>query len=192
MRKQLISDRELVNDYINGDENSLRILINRHQAKLFSYILFLVKNRALAEDIFQDSFVKIVNTLKSGKYHEEGKFYQWIVRISRNLVIDHFRKSKKMTFVTDSEGNSLVEDLKIYEENREEEIVKDETIRKLKIMIHKLPTEQKEVLILRHYANLSFKDISDLTGVSINTSLGRMRYALINLRRIIEKNNIDI
>lgn len=192
MRKQIISDEDLIKNYLNGNEDCLRMLINRHQAKLFSYILFLVKNRLLAEDIFQDVFVKIINTLKSGKYKEEGKFYQWVVRISRNLVIDHFRKTNKMPTVTDSEGNDVIGNLRLIEENREDEIVREETTDLLKRLIHKLPKEQKEVLVLRHYANLSFKEIADVTDVSINTSLGRMRYALINLRKMMEKHNIAI
>ncbi|MBT3301695.1 MAG: sigma-70 family RNA polymerase sigma factor [Bacteroidetes bacterium] len=192
MRKAIISDEMLIQNYLNGDENCLRQIINRHQSKLFSYILFLIKDRALAEDVFQDTFVKVINTLKSGKYKEEGKFYQWVVRIARNLVIDHFRKVKKMPLITDSSGNDLMASLKIVQYNREDEIIHDETISVLKKLIQSLPKEQKEVLILRHYADLSFKEISDLTNVSINTSLGRMRYALLNLRKMLVKHNINI
>jgi RNA polymerase sigma factor (sigma-70 family) len=192
MRKPIITDEQLIKKYQEGNEDCLRMLINRHQAKVFSYILFLVKDRVLAEDVFQDVFVKIINTLKEKKYKEEGKFYQWTMRIARNLIIDHYRRSSKMPMVTDSEGNDLMASLRFVDENKEDQIVKEETTDVLKRLIHKLPKEQKEVLILRHYANLSFKEISDLTHVSINTSLGRMRYALMNLRKMMEKNNITI
>jgi len=188
----LIQDEELVKGYLQGDEECLRLLIKRYQRKLFSYILFMVKDRALAEDIFQDTFYKVISTLKGGKYHEEGKFYPWVVRISRNLVIDHFRKIKKMTVVTDSDGNDLLGKIKIAERNREDEITEQENHYMLKKLINSLPPEQKEVLILRHYADLSFKEIADLTHVSINTSLGRMRYALINMRKMIMKYNLSV
>ena len=192
MRQPIISDEQLVSNYLEGNEESLRIIIHRHQSKLFTYIYFLVRDRYLAEDIFQDTFVKIINTLKEGKYKEEGKFYQWVVRIARNLVIDHFRRNNKMPIVTDSEGNDILSSLKIIDNNRQDEIIQEETKETLKRLIHKLPKEQKEVLILRHYANLSFKEISDLTEVSINTSLGRMRYALMNLKKLIIKSRIAL
>jgi RNA polymerase sigma factor (sigma-70 family) len=192
MRKAIISDEKLIRNYLDGEEKCLRMLISRHQTKLFTYILFLTKDRSLAEDIFQDTFVKVINTLKSGKYKEEGKFYQWVVRISRNLVIDHYRKTSKLPLITDSNGYDLMASLKIVQDNREEEIVHDETIDLLKKLIQSLPKEQKEVLILRHYANLSFREIADLTNVSINTSLGRMRYALMNMRKLMEKHKITI
>ena len=190
MTNPIISDEELVRKYLEGNEDCLRMIINRHQTKLFTYIYFLVRDKYLAEDIFQDTFVKVINTLKSHKYQEEGKFYQWVVRIARNLVIDHFRKTKKMPVITDSAGKDLLSHLKIPLSNREDDIVEEETTDQLKRLIHKLHREQKEVLILRHYANLSFKEISALTNVSINTSLGRMRYALMNLRKLMMKYNI--
>jgi len=192
MRKPIISDEDLVKQYRQGDENSLRMLINRHQSKLFSYLLFLVKDRPLAEDIFQDAFVKIIKTLKKGKYTEEGKFYQWIVRIARNLVIDYYRKNNKMPTVGDSEEYDMMGNLPLFEENREQGIIREETEEKVRLLIYNLPHEQKEVLILRHYANLSFKEIAAITNVSINTSLGRMRYALLNLRKMIEEKKVVI
>lgn len=192
MRQPLISDEQLVRNYLDGNEDSLRIIIHRHQSRLFTYIYYLVKDRYLAEDIFQDTFVKIINTLKEGKYKEEGKFYQWVVRIARNLVIDHFRRNTKMPVITDSAGNDILAGLKIFDDNRQDEIVREETKDTLKRLVHKLPREQKEVLVLRHYANLSFKEIADLTNVSINTSLGRMRYALLNLKKMIAKNHIPL
>jgi RNA polymerase sigma factor (sigma-70 family) len=192
MRKPIIEDEELLKKYLEGNEDCLRMIINRHQSKLYTYIKILVKDRYLAEDIFQDTFVKVINTLKSGKYSEEGKFYQWVVRIARNLVIDHFRKTNKLPVVTDSAGKDLLSSLKIVQENRQDEIIHAETDDQLKRLIHKLPKEQKEVLILRHYANLSFKEIADVTNVSINTSLGRMRYALINLKKLMIKYQIAL
>jgi len=190
MRQPIISDEQLVKNYLSGNEECLRIIIHRHQSKLFTYIFYLVKDRYLAEDIFQDTFVKIVNTLKEGKYKEEGKFYQWVVRIARNLVIDHFRRNTRMPIITDSAGNDLISSLKIIDENREDQIVREETKDTLKKLIARLPKEQKEVLILRHYANMSFKEIANITNVSINTSLGRMRYALLNLKKLIIKSRI--
>jgi RNA polymerase sigma factor (sigma-70 family) len=192
MRKQIISDEKLIKQYVAGNEACLKMIIKRHQSKLFSYILFTVKDRALAEDLFQDTFMKIINTLKSGKYKEEGKFYQWAVRIARNLIIDHFRKASKMPLITDSEGNDLFASLHFTNDNREEEMMREQTKECLKRLILELPEEQKEVLILRHYANISFKEIAELTDVSINTALGRMRYALLNMRKLLEKHNITI
>jgi len=190
MRQQIMSDQELVKVYLSGNENALQVLINRHQEKMFTAIYMLVRNREMAEDILQDAFVKIITTLKSGKYNEEGKFIQWAMRISRNLVIDHFRKNKKMPMVTDSEGNDVFGYINIPSPNQEDMMVKSEKEQKIRRLIEELPTEQREVLVLRHYAELSFKEISDLTNVSINTALGRMRYALNNLRKLIEKHNI--
>lgn len=192
MRQPLISDEQLVRNYLEGNEDCLRVIIRRHQSRLFTYIYYLVKDRYLAEDIFQDTFVKIINTLKEGKYKEEGKFYQWVVRIARNLVIDHFRRNSKMPVITDSAGNDILAGLKIFDENRQDQIIHEETRDTLKRLVHKLPKEQKEVLILRHYANLSFKEIAELTDVSINTSLGRMRYALMNLKKLIVKSRIAL
>jgi RNA polymerase sigma-70 factor (ECF subfamily) len=168
------------------------MLINRHKSKIFTSIYFLVKDRALAEDIFQDTFLKIINTLKKGQYQEEGKFLQWAMRIARNLVIDYYRKVAKLPIVTDTEGNDLFSYMVIAEENREDEIIREQSHERVRQLIQQLPEEQREVLILRHYANLSFKEISDLTGVSINTALGRMRYALGNMRKLIARYQISL
>lgn len=192
MRKPIISDEDLIIQYVSGDESSLRILINRHQQKLFSFIYLLVKDKALAEDVFQDTFVKVINTLKRGQYAEQGKFLPWVMRISRNLVIDHYRKVQKMPAVTDPDGFDIFTVIKIAEENREDQMMKEQTHDQLRKLIQQLPEEQKEVLILRHYADLSFKEIADLTDVSINTALGRMRYALTNLRKLIEKHQVSL
>lgn len=192
MRKPYYSDEDLIIRYLQGDENSLILLIKRYQKRLFTYILYLVKDRSTAEDIFQDVFLKVIIQLKMKKYIEEGKFYQWLVRITRNLVIDHYRQSGKNPVITDSAGNDILTYVRIHDTNRQDEIITDEIQQTLKKMINLLPHEQREVLILRHYANMSFKDISELTQVSINTSLGRMRYALINLRKMMEKYNIQL
>jgi len=192
MRKSILSDEQLVKLYINGDEDSLRIIINRYQSRLFTYIYYLVKDKSIAEDIFQDAFLKVITTIKNGRYNEEGKFFQWVVRISRNLVIDHFRRNTKNPVVTDTAGNEILSYLRIPETNREDEIIENEVQIILKKLINHLPHEQREVLILRHYANLSFKEISELTKVSINTSLGRMRYALINLRKLMELYKVEL
>jgi len=192
MRKPIVSDEELIAQYLNGNEMCLKMLINRHKSKIFTSIYLLVKDRALAEDIFQDAFVKVINTLRKGSYQEEGKFLQWVIRIARNLVIDHFRKLSKLPTISDTEGNDIFSYISIADENREDEIIREQSHDRVRQLIQQLPEEQKEVLILRHYANLSFKEIADLTGVSINTALGRMRYALTNMRKLILKHQISL
>ena len=192
MRKPIISDEDLISQYLLGNEMCLKMLINRHKSKIFTSIYLLVKDRALAEDIFQDAFVKVINTLRRGSYQEEGKFLQWVIRIARNLVIDHFRKMSKLPTISDSEGNDVFSSISIADENREDEIMREQSHDRVRQLIQQLPEEQKEVLILRHYANLSFKEIADLTGVSINTALGRMRYALTNMRKLILKHQISL
>ncbi len=191
MRKEVISDQDLIDQYLNGNEDCLRMLINRHKSQIYTTIYFLVKDEYLTEDIFQETFVKVINTLKKGKYQEQGKFLPWVMRIARNLVIDHHRKSNKMPVITDDEGKDILENLDIKEdENREEEIIRDQTEVQVRNLIQQLPEKQKEVLVYRHYAGLSFKEIANLTNVSINTALGRMRYALNNLKRYMEKHQI--
>lgn len=183
-------DQELVRNYINGQEEALSVLVTRHQQKVYSYIRMLVKDSTLAEDIFQDVFVKVIHTLKSGNYNEEGKFLPWIMRIAHNLTIDHFRKSKRMQMVQPKEDADVFRTLKIDELNMEDQLVKKQILKDVKRLIKELPAEQQEVLILRHYADMSFQEIADFTNVSINTALGRMRYALINLRKIIKEKEI--
>ncbi len=179
------SDQDLVHQYIHGHEPSLEELLRRHKSKVYTSIFLLVKDSYLAEDIFQDTFIKVINTLKAGKYNEEGKFLPWVIRIAHNLVIDHFRKEKRTPVVTTVEGFDIFEVLKFYDESTEDRIIREQTHSDQRELIHLLPSEQKEVLIMRHYGELSFKEISDLTGVSINTALGRMRYALNNLRKMM-------
>jgi RNA polymerase sigma factor (sigma-70 family) len=184
------SDQELIRLFISGNHNALETLINRHQRKLFSYILLIVKDKHLAEDIFQDTFIKIINTLRAGAYNEEGKFLPWAMRIAHNLIIDFFRKSKRMPFRENSEEYDLFDTLKVYDETIEDKLIIAQIHDDVKKLIEHLPEEQKEVLKMRHYEEMSFKEIAQQTDVSINTALGRMRYALINLRKLIDEHNI--
>ncbi len=179
------SDQDLVHLYISGSEAGLAELIRRYQAKIYTSIYLLVKDEYLAEDIFQDTFIKVINTLKAGKYNEEGKFLPWVARIAHNLVIDHFRREKRTPVVNNGETFDIFNVLGQYDESTEDRIIREQTYTDLKKLIHLLPSEQKEVLIMRHYGDLSFKQIADITDVSINTALGRMRYALNNLRRMM-------
>lgn len=190
MNDRLISDQELVRQYIEGDHSSLEALIKKHQSKIFSYIMLIVKDRHLAEDIFQDTFIKVINTLKAGSYNEEGKFLPWVMRIAHNLVIDFFRKSKRMPMVENSEDYDIFETLRIFEHTIEDKLVIEQIHQDVKNLIEYLPDEQKLVLKMRHYSDMSFKEIAEQTNVSINTALGRMRYALINLRKLVDEKSI--
>tara|TARA_B110000003_G_scaffold150939_1_gene151761 strand:+ start:25979 stop:26575 length:597 start_codon:yes stop_codon:yes gene_type:complete len=189
------SDQDLVQLFLKGHSSSLDELLQRHKSKVYSFILSKVKNQALAEDIFQDAFFKVITSLKKGKYNEEGKFLPWVMRISHNLVIDHFRKQKRIPIVGKSK---MFEDFDIFdvidnkESTKEQDLIVDEQTQLLKNLIQTLPNNQREVLIMRHYEDLSFKEIAEKTGVSINTALGRMRYALINVRKQMEENNLDL
>ena len=187
-----IKDRALIKQYIQGNEACLEMLINKHKNKVFTTILLIVNDTCIAEDLFQETFIKVIKTFKSGKYNEEGKFLPWVVRIARNLAIDHFRKSKRMPTITSQDGEDIFRTIEISESNREESFIRnqrDDTVRQI---INMLPAEQKEVLVLRHYGDMSFKEIAELTGVSINTALGRMRYALNNMRKIISEKSITL
>ena len=186
------SDQDLVHLYLTGNESGLAELIRRHKSKIYTSIYLLVKDSYLAEDIFQDTFIKVINTLKAGKYNEEGKFLPWVIRIAHNLVIDHFRKDKRSPVMANVEGFDIFDVLKSHDESMEERMVREQTYKDLKAMIHLLPAEQKEVLIMRHYGDLSFKEIADITEVSINTALGRMRYALNNLRKMMESKEMSL
>lgn len=196
-QKQLIDDQELVINYINGDEAALATLIQRHKRRIFSYIMLTVKDRALAEDIFQDAFFKIIITLKKGSYNEEGKFLPWVLRITHNLIIDTFRRNKRMPTISggvndDGEEFDIFSVLNLEDKNVEEDIIKGQVRKDVRKLIDQLPLEQKEVLMMRHYYDMSFKEISEQTNVSINTALGRMRYALINLRKLIDEKEVVI
>ncbi len=185
-----LSDKELVDSYIAGKESALEVLINRHKSKIFSTIMFMVNDRDLAEDLFQDTFIKVINTLKAGRYNDEGKFFPWVQRISHNLVIDHFRKEKKMRTISPNEDFDIFKVLKLSDENVQDFMVREQIEEDVRKLVTYLPEEQREVVEMRMYKDLSFKEISELTGVSINTALGRMRYALINLRKLIEKHQV--
>jgi RNA polymerase sigma-70 factor (ECF subfamily) len=190
MKKIALSDNELISLYVNGDESALKTLIQRHEKRVFSYILLSVKNRELAEDIFQDTFIKVINTLRSGNYHEEGKFVQWVMRIANNLKIDYFRKMQRMP-AFETNGEFDIFDI-IYgsEPSVEQKMITEQLYAEISEMVKLLPPEQREVLEMRIYQDISFKDIAEMTDVSINTALGRMRYALINLRKILREKNV--
>ena len=192
MKIHLESDQDLIHQYILGEESCLEELIRRYKSKVYTSIYLLVKDTYLAEDIFQDTFIKVIATLKAGKYNEEGKFLPWVMRIAHNLVIDYFRREKRTPVVTNVDGFDIFEVLHFNEESMEDKMVREQTHKDLKGLIHLLPSEQKEVLIMRHYGELSFKEIADITGVSINTALGRMRYALNNLRKMITSQELSL
>lgn len=185
-----INDSILVKNYIAGDEKALEILINRHNQRITSFIYSKVMDRDVAEDIFQDTFIKVIKTLKRGSYSEEGKFLPWVMRIAHNLIIDHFRKNKRMPKFEGSDDFNIFSVIKDEKLNVEKQLIKDQIESDLTLLIEELPEDQKEVLIMRIYKDMSFKEISENTGVSINTALGRMRYALINLRKIVDRKNI--
>ena len=190
MERNLTSDAYLVRAYIDGNENALCQLITRHKEKVFSFIYSKVYDRDVAEDIFQDTFIKVIRTLKRGAYNEEGKFLPWVMRISHNLVIDYFRKNNRMPKFENNGDFNIFSVLSDESLNAEKRIIKDQVADDVKRLIEELPEDQKNVLIMRMYKDMSFKEISEQTGVSINTALGRMRYALINLRKVIDKHNI--
>jgi len=185
-----IDDSVLVKNYINGEEKALEILINRHNQRISSFIYSKVLDRDITEDIFQDTFIKVIKTLRKGSYSEKGKFLPWVIRIAHNLVIDHFRKYKRMPMFEGNDDFNIFSVIGDDQLNIERQIIKDQIDCDLNLLIEELPEDQKEVLMMRIYRDMSFKEISENTGVSINTALGRMRYALINLRKVIEKNNI--
>jgi len=185
-----IPDALLVKNYIAGDENALALLIKRHQSKIYGFIYSKMSDRDVADDIFQDTFIKVIKTLKSNSYNEEGKFLPWVMRISHNLIVDHYRKNKKMPMLRETEEFSIFTILADSSLNVEGKMITDVIEKDLQKIVEELPADQKEVLMMRIYQDLSFNEIAEQTGVSINTALGRMRYALLNLRKVIEKNNI--
>lgn len=197
MSMQLLNDNELVKLYMSGNEESLSVLVQRHKRRIFSYIYMITRSKVLTEDIFQETFFKVIQTLKKEQYNEEGKFLPWILRIAKNLIIDHFRKVKKMPSIS-SVINDEGEETSIFDiipDNTEspKETVESRVLKKqIRSIVNDLPKDQKEVVILRTYYDMSFKDIAEITNVSINTSLGRMRYALINLKKLLEERNVEI
>lgn len=190
MKQNLIEDATLVSNYIKGDENALSILVKRHKQKIYSFIYSKVYDRDITEDVFQDTFIKVIKTLKRGKYNEEGKFLPWVMRIAHNLVIDHFRRNSRMPKFDNTGEFSIFSVLSDSSLNAEKSIIKTQVESDVRRIIEELPEDQKQVLLMRMYQDMSFKEISERTGVSINTALGRMRYALINLRKVIDQNNI--
>lgn len=192
MKAQTLSDKELIANYKAGNEASLQQLILRYKRKVFTYIFLIVKEKHLAEDIFQDTFIKVINTLKVGSYKEEGKFLPWVNRIAHNLIIDHFRKSKRLPLAENSDDSDAYDNFRVYDDCVESKMITQQVHQDVKKLIDYLPDEQKEVLKMRHYSEMSFKEIAEQTNVSINTALGRMRYALINLRKLIKENNVTI
>ena len=185
-----IPDALLVKNYVTGDENALAILIKRHQSKIYGFIYSKISDRDVSDDIFQDTFIKVIKTLKSNAYNEEGKFLPWVMRIAHNLIVDHFRRNKKMPMFRETEEFSIFSIMSDNAPNIESKIITAQVESDLQKLIDELPSDQKEVLVMRMYQDMSFKEISELTGVSINTALGRMRYALMNLRKVIDKNQI--
>jgi len=188
-----ISDYELIMRFVKGEQSCFEQLIHRHKTKVFAYISLYIRDQALAEDIFQDTFLKVMQSVKTGKYADNGKFLSWVMRIAHNLIIDHFRRVKQMNTVSnDNYESDIFNSKRFAEDNVEDNMIKRQIQKDIRKMISMLPDDQREVVILRHYSGLSFKEIADLTGVSINTALGRMRYALINLRRTMEEKKITL
>jgi RNA polymerase sigma factor (sigma-70 family) len=190
---KLISDYELILKFIKGEQSCFDKLIHRHKNKVFAYISLYIRDQALAEDLFQDTFMKVIQSVRAGKYQDNGKFISWVMRIAHNLVIDHFRRVKQMNTVSNDDYESdLFNSRKFAESTIEDDMIKKQIQKDVRKMISLLPDDQREVVILRHYAGLSFKEIADITDVSINTALGRMRYALINMRKLMEEKKISL
>jgi RNA polymerase sigma factor (sigma-70 family) len=192
MRNAELQDQELVSLYIQGNESCLEDLITRHKKRVFSYIMMIVRDRHLAEDVFQDTFIKVIQTLKRGTYNDEGKFLPWVLRIAHNLIIDHFRRVKRMPVVNGGNDFDIFSILTLSQVNAEDKLTKRQIRSDVRKAIENLPIEQREVLIMRYYIDMSFKEIADTTNCSINTALGRMRYALINLKKMLEKQDIAL
>lgn len=190
MKTQIISDQQLISRYLAGEESALEKLVRRHKNRVFAYILMIVKDKELAEDLFQDTFIKVINTIRSGQYKEEGKFIQWVMRIAHNLIIDYFRKAKRIPVIENRDEYDIFDKVRLPVESVEEMMITEQIHKDVKRLIEYLPKEQKEVLVMRHYGDMSFKDIAEVTNVSINTALGRMRYALINLRKLVKEKEV--
>lgn len=186
------SDTQLIRAFQEGNANALEILINRYKDKIFSSILFLVKDKYLAEDLFQDVFIKIIDTLRNNRYSEEGKFLPWALRISHNLCVDHFRKVKRSPAIKTSDDRDIFEVINVVEDSPETKMMQNQSHDRVRKMLDMLPEEQREVIVLRHFADMSFKDIAQITDCSINTALGRMRYGLINLRKVMLEKQIAL
>lgn len=190
MLSKVLNDQELVHSYLQGNEKAFELLLSRHKRKVWSHIYLLVRDRELTEDLFQEAFIKVVHTLKSGKYNEEGKFLPWVMRIAHNLVIDHFRRSKKMPMVRSNDDHDVFATVAQPGKNVEQTLVNVQIEADVRKLIDHLPSEQREVVLMRTYLGMSFKEIAEHTEVSINTALGRMRYALINMRKMIKESEM--
>lgn len=190
MTESQCSDQMLINAFVDGNKKCIEALIKRYKNQVYSYILLNVKDRQVADDIFQDTFIKVVVSLRSRSYNDEGKFLPWVIRIAHNLVIDHFRRKKLNVTSKDEEEYDVLNSSKLSEDTIEDKIIDEQIYSDVRKLVEYLPEEQKEVILLRHYGDLSFKEIADMTNVSINTALGRMRYAVLNLRRMVEEKNI--
>lgn len=185
-----LNDKDLIQSYLEGNDKAFEILLNRHKDKIYTSIYLFVKDTAQAEDLFQEVFIKIIKTIRQGKYNHEGKFQQWAMRIAYNMCVDHFRKAKRRSVIHPTDEFNIFEVIENSDPSREQTMIQDQTHGRVRQLVDMLPPEQREVVLLRHYADMSFKEISQLTRVSINTALGRMRYALINIRKMVEDNNI--
>jgi RNA polymerase sigma factor (sigma-70 family) len=190
MNNQLVSDQELIDLYLSGSHSSIEILIRRYKRKVFTYIYLNVKDRHLAEDLFQDTFIKVINTLRSGNYNDEGKFLPWVMRIAHNLIIDHYRKSNRIPVIDNDDEYDIFNTIRIYDDCVEDKLITEQIHQDVKKLLDLLPEEQREVIVMRHFSDMSFKEIAEQTNVSINTALGRMRYALINLRKLVKEKEI--
>ncbi|MDD3891320.1 MAG: sigma-70 family RNA polymerase sigma factor [Bacteroidales bacterium] len=191
MKQCELSDNELINQFLSGDQMAIELLIRRHRKRVFGYILLLVKNYTIAEDVFQDTFIKVIKSLQENKYTDSGRFVSWVMRIAHNLIIDHFRREKQQkTYSNDQSEIDVFNSPKFSDKNVEEIMVFEQLLSEVRNLVDELPDEQKEVVMLRHYSGLSFKEIAEQTNVSINTALGRMRYALINMRKIMQEKNL--
>ncbi len=192
MKLSKLSEKELVQAYIDGNELAIEQLIIRFKSRVYTYIICKVRNEALAEDVFQDTFIKVINTIKKGKYNDEGKFLPWVMRIAHNLIIDHYRKSTRMPMIKGKDDFDIFDIISSPDNNVQEDLEKEQVLSDVKALVKFLPADQREVLMMRLYYDMSFKEISQTTNVSINTALGRMRYALINLRKMAEEKNLSL
>ncbi|MBN2777222.1 MAG: sigma-70 family RNA polymerase sigma factor [Bacteroidales bacterium] len=191
MNLQNCTDQELIERFIKGEKRCMEVLISRHKQKVYSYILITVKNTHVADDLFQDTFIKVINSLKAGTYTDKGKFISWVIRIAHNITIDYFRREKNLnTYSNDDNDVDIFNNDKFSDDNIEDKLIGDQIESDVRSLIDFLPEEQKQIILMRHFAGMSFKDIAEQTNVSINTALGRMRYALINLRKIVEEKNV--
>ena len=186
------SDKDFVTSFIKGDESALAVLIDKYRSRIFGFIISKVKNKEIAEDIFQETFIKVINNIKKGKYNEQGKFIVWVMTITHNLIMDYFRKQKKRRFFKSTEDFNVFDFINNGELNVEQKLIKEQILDHLKILINELPIEQKEILQMRYYSKMSYKEISENCEISINTALGRMRYAIINLRKIIKRKGVAL